>query len=736
MQGGPLLSAGNANAKSMLPHNLTSTESFVSMQPQGPMLQHNRQQPLLPPSAISGGGGGAQNMNGGGNNMMNGNNNGFDPHQSLIPPVMGMSGQPGTGQQGTSSHNSGPAGGAGGLTAGLTPTPVGGVMPMNPYMGSGGQGNQQTLPSFPHQQQQPGQQSSLPGVNGMTGSGGLPPLPSTQQPPPMMMPLVDGMNGASGNNNSGDVNNNNNAGLVPQQQWMPTNNMGMNQMNPQMRQQFQQQQAQQQQKYPQQQQQQYLPGQQMPYPPMNNRGPAPGNYPPNAPQGYLSQSALEYHQMQYNQQPHMQNMHGSMYMGSNMMNNLCQPSQQQMGIVPNYMMPQPGDNNYANSFNRGPGGPNTGMGGGPPGSNMPPMMNNGGGGGPNNQMMGQPNMQHMQGGGGSMQQGAPMNGHFMQQNPNMGGMNPGGQAPQSGGGGTQHTEEHRKQVLKQQQQRLLLLRHASKCPHENGRCPVTPHCWSMKQLWKHIMSCKDQECKTPHCVSSRYVLSHYSKCKEPTCPVCGPVREAIKRNYERSRDIVKTTRGNGANGYGMPGMGMPMHNAPRGDEPPAKRQKKDRNSAKDMTMGQKIDERHQQQTLIISRTQRPLRCTYPLDPISCAMYSFSPDQIQAHFCSIHEGMKLTVAKIKEMCKPMLDEMYKVPHVHSIFGYPVDPVALGLPDYYEVVKIPMDLGTISKKLTEGSYRDLHNFVVDVHLTFDNAMNYNPKNSDVYICWRRI
>jgi TAZ zinc finger len=54
-------------------------------------------------------------------------------------------------------------------------------------------------------------------------------------------------------------------------------------------------------------------------------------------------------------------------------------------------------------------------------------------------------------------------------------------------------EDYRKQVLKQQQQRLLLLRHASKCPHE--QCTVTNHCANMKILWKHIMSCKEHECK-------------------------------------------------------------------------------------------------------------------------------------------------------------------------------------------------------------------------------------------------
>merc|ERR1712146_347606 len=104
---------------------------------------------------------------------------------------------------------------------------------------------------------------------------------------------------------------------------------------------------------------------------------------------------------------------------------------------------------------------------------------------------------------------------------------------------------HRKQVLKQQQQRLLLLRHASKCPKE--KCDVTQHCASMKLLWKHIMSCKEQQCKTPHCVSSRYVLSHYSKCKETKCPVCGPVRDAIIEHYSKNNALQNTkSQGGGA----------------------------------------------------------------------------------------------------------------------------------------------------------------------------------------------
>ena len=94
------------------------------------------------------------------------------------------------------------------------------------------------------------------------------------------------------------------------------------------------------------------------------------------------------------------------------------------------------------------------------------------------------------------------------------GAQPGQQQPPSGGQpGQMNRNADRQQVLRHQQQRLLLLRHAAKCPHENGKCPVTPHCAGMKRLWKHIADCKDQKCLVPHCVSSRYVLSHYHRCK-------------------------------------------------------------------------------------------------------------------------------------------------------------------------------------------------------------------------------
>ena len=92
-----------------------------------------------------------------------------------------------------------------------------------------------------------------------------------------------------------------------------------------------------------------------------------------------------------------------------------------------------------------------------------------------------------------------------------------------------------------------------------------------------------------------------------------------------------------------------------------------------------------------SEDQNPLAVSNPLDPISCAIYSFTDEEIKSHISNIQEGFKLNATKIKEMCKPIMQELFSWPHAASVFGTPVDPVALGLPDYFQVIKTPMDLG---------------------------------------------
>ena len=60
---------------------------------------------------------------------------------------------------------------------------------------------------------------------------------------------------------------------------------------------------------------------------------------------------------------------------------------------------------------------------------------------------------------------------------------------------------------------------------------------------------------------------------------------------------------------------------------------------------------------------------------------------------------------------------------------MDPVKLGIPDYFDVVKRPMDLGTIRKRLKSGEIRSKDQFVESVRLVFDNAILYNKPYDEV-------
>lgn len=80
--------------------------------------------------------------------------------------------------------------------------------------------------------------------------------------------------------------------------------------------------------------------------------------------------------------------------------------------------------------------------------------------------------------------------------------------------------------------------------------------------------------------------------------------------------------------------------------------------------------------------------------------------------------------------PTLEKLYRQEGESMPFRQPVDPNTLGIPDYFDIVRKPMDLSTIHKKLTSGQYSDPWEYVDDVWLMFDNAWLYNRKTSRVY------
>lgn len=72
------------------------------------------------------------------------------------------------------------------------------------------------------------------------------------------------------------------------------------------------------------------------------------------------------------------------------------------------------------------------------------------------------------------------------------------------------------------------------------------------------------------------------------------------------------------------------------------------------------------------------------------------------------------------------------HKHGwVFSEPVDAVKLQIPDYHDIIKRPMDLGTVKENLDNGTIVSPENFKEDVLLTFQNAMIYNPATHDVHV-----
>ncbi|KAM3623347.1 uncharacterized protein V6R79_009993 [Siganus canaliculatus] len=90
------------------------------------------------------------------------------------------------------------------------------------------------------------------------------------------------------------------------------------------------------------------------------------------------------------------------------------------------------------------------------------------------------------------------------------------------------------------------------------------------------------------------------------------------------------------------------------------------------------------------------------------------------------------------CARLVREMLSKKHVSYAWPFykPVDVKALGLHDYQDIIKHPMDLGTIKKKLDNRQYRDAQEFAADVRLMFSNCYKYNPPDHDVVAMARKL
>ncbi|KAF5952052.1 hypothetical protein HYC85_009996 [Camellia sinensis] len=72
-----------------------------------------------------------------------------------------------------------------------------------------------------------------------------------------------------------------------------------------------------------------------------------------------------------------------------------------------------------------------------------------------------------------------------------------------------------------------------------------------------------------------------------------------------------------------------------------------------------------------------------------------------------------------------------------FNAPVNPVALGIPDYFDVIDTPMDFGTICSNLESGvKYMNSEDVFKDVQYIWENCYKYNNKGDYVVELMKRV
>ncbi|KAI8901151.1 hypothetical protein BC833DRAFT_536072 [Globomyces pollinis-pini] len=82
-------------------------------------------------------------------------------------------------------------------------------------------------------------------------------------------------------------------------------------------------------------------------------------------------------------------------------------------------------------------------------------------------------------------------------------------------------------------------------------------------------------------------------------------------------------------------------------------------------------------------------------------------------------------------KKLLDELHESTHSWPF----VEPVA-GVPDYYDVIKNPMDLRTLAENIESNKYQTVEEFTNDVNLIWTNCRLYNQDGSTYVKCASKL
>ncbi|XP_013984079.1 bromodomain-containing protein 3 isoform X2 [Salmo salar] len=104
----------------------------------------------------------------------------------------------------------------------------------------------------------------------------------------------------------------------------------------------------------------------------------------------------------------------------------------------------------------------------------------------------------------------------------------------------------------------------------------------------------------------------------------------------------------------------------------------------------------------------------------------------------HGGKRSRMSEQLKYCDSILKEMLSKKHAAYAWPFykPVDAEALELHDYHEIIKHPMDLSTVKKKIDGREYPDAQMFAADVRIMFSNCYKYNPPDHEVVAMARKL
>lgn len=102
--------------------------------------------------------------------------------------------------------------------------------------------------------------------------------------------------------------------------------------------------------------------------------------------------------------------------------------------------------------------------------------------------------------------------------------------------------------------------------------------------------------------------------------------------------------------------------------------------------------------------------------------AISPDEVSKKEQSENKFIRILRMEMRNFVEELLrDRRFKA------FWNPVDPKSA--PDYYDIIKIPMDFQSIAANIDSGSYPTVLSMVNDFDILVRNAIQYNPPNTEV-------